>query len=119
GISYAGEVNDKTKWPLLAAAAAMLVPIQWDEPFGIVFAEALAAGTPVISSPRGALPEIVENGVHGFLINNEDEGVTACEKLNTINRTTCRNRAVDNFSLEVVARKYLALYNQSPNVKTS
>ncbi|MEO8204531.1 MAG: glycosyltransferase [Chthoniobacterales bacterium] len=111
GIEHVGEVNNVTKGPLLAQAAALLVPIQWDEPFGIVFAEALAAGTPVISSPRGALPEIIENGKYGFLINNEDEGVAACGRLGEINRAACRARAEDKFSLGVVARQYRELYD--------
>ncbi|MEO6053960.1 MAG: glycosyltransferase [Chthoniobacterales bacterium] len=110
GIEHVGEVNDVTKGPLLAAAAALLVPIQWDEPFGIVFAEALAAGTPVISCPRGALPEIVENGKHGFLINNEDEGVEACTKIGEISRADCRARVEEKFSLSVVSAQYTKLY---------
>src|SRR5439155_10988576 len=67
GIEYVGPVNDAQKNELLGKASAMVVPIEWDEPFGIVFAEALACGTPVISTPRGALPEIIRNGKEGVL----------------------------------------------------
>jgi glycosyltransferase involved in cell wall biosynthesis len=70
GIEYVGPVNDAQKNELLGKAEALLVPIEWNEPFGIVFVEALACGTPVISCPRGALPEIVRNGKDGYLVNS-------------------------------------------------
>ena len=109
-IEYMGPVNDDQKNTLLGSAAAMLVPIQWDEPFGIVFAEALACGTPVISCPRGALPEIITPGEHGFLIRSIEEGVEAVYQLDSISRKACREQAEANFSRPVVARKYLELY---------
>src|SRR2546427_9601819 len=77
GIEYIGPVNDQEKNELLGQAAALLVPIEWEEPFGIVFAEAMACGTPVISSRRGALPEIVRDGVEGFLLDDPSEGASA------------------------------------------
>ena len=83
GIEYVGPVDDAQKNKVLGEARAMVVPIQWDEPFGIVFAEALACGTPVISCPRGSLPEIVRQGVDGFLIKSIDEGCEAVAKLGT------------------------------------
>jgi glycosyltransferase involved in cell wall biosynthesis len=110
GIEYVGPVNDEQKNELLGRAAAMIVPIEWDEPFGIVFAESLACGTPVISSPRGALPEIVENGRHGFLVNSVDDGVAAIGKLAQIDRRACRMRAESHFSQSVVCDAYLDLY---------
>lgn len=110
GIEYVGTVNDEQKNDLLGSAAAMLVPIGWEEPFGIVFAEALACGTPVISCPRGALPEIVEHGRYGFLINSVEEGVAAVERLGEISRAECRKRAEGNFTLEIIADKYLEAF---------
>ena len=110
GIEWIGEVDDKAKNELLGRAAALLVPIRWDEPFGIVFAEALACGTPVISCPRGALPEIVEDGKTGFLINNEQEGVDAVNRISQLSRAACRLAAEEKFSLQVCARRYLAVY---------
>jgi len=110
GIEYVGPVNDEQKNTLLGSAAAMLVPIEWEEPFGIVFAEALACGTPVISCPRGALPEIVESGVHGFHINSVDEGVSAVRRIGEISRAACRQRLEENFSTTVVAKRYLDFY---------
>ena len=105
-------MNDLQKNELLGQAAAMVVPIEWNEPFGIVFAEALACGTPVISSPRGALPEIVEQGRHGFLINSIEEGVAAIKQLETIDRTECRRRFEQAFSSDVIAAQYLSLYGR-------
>ncbi len=112
GIEYVGSVNDAQKNELLGRAAAMLVPIQWDEPFGIVFAESLACGTPVISCPRGALPEIVVDGRHGFLTNAEDELVAAVGRLSQIDRAACRDRVEELFSAEVVVSQYEALYSR-------
>jgi glycosyltransferase involved in cell wall biosynthesis len=112
GVEYVGAVDDVQKNNLLGHAAGMIVPIEWDEPFGIVFAEALACGTPVISCPRGALPEIVRNGVDGYLVNSLDEACAAVVKLPSINRADCRRRAETAFSSGVVVEKYLDLYSE-------
>ena len=109
-VEYVGEVDDAQKNVLLGRAAALVVPIQWDEPFGIVFAESLAAGTPVISCPRGALPEIVQPGQNGFLIRTVDEGVAAVGRISTIDRARCRQTAETRFSVGVAAEQYLGLY---------
>ncbi len=110
GVEYVGSVNDAQKNELLGQAAAMIVPIEWEEPFGIVFAEALACGTPVISCPRGALPEIVRQGVDGYLVNSLEEAVTAIEQLPNIDRYNCRQRVEDYFSAEVILEQYESLY---------
>ncbi|BAZ03602.1 glycosyltransferase [Calothrix sp. NIES-3974] len=110
GIEYVGSVNDTQKNELLGKAAAMIVPIEWDEPFGIVFAEALACGTPIISCPRGALPEIVRHGVDGYLVNNAEEAVAAINQLSNIDRKNCRQRAEENFSASVIVEQYEQLY---------
>jgi glycosyltransferase involved in cell wall biosynthesis len=110
GIEWVGEVGDTAKNELLGKAAALLVPIRWDEPFGIVFAEALACGTPVISCPRGALTEIVEEGKTGFLVCSEEQGAEAVGKISDLSRAACREAAEDNFSCGIAASKYLELY---------
>lgn len=112
GIEYVGPVDDVQKNALLGQAKAMVVPIQWDEPFGIVFAESLACGTPVISCPRGALPEIVRPGVDGFLIRSIEEGCEAVGKIATIDRAGCRKRADELFSPAAVVARYDALYRK-------
>jgi glycosyltransferase involved in cell wall biosynthesis len=112
GVEYIGAVDDAGKLDLLQSAAAMIVPIQWDEPFGIVFAEALACGTPVISCPRGALPEIVRHGLEGFHIRNVEEACRAVDAIATIDRHQCRRRAELEFSADVVVGQYDSLYRQ-------
>jgi glycosyltransferase involved in cell wall biosynthesis len=112
GIEYVGPVDDVAKNGLLGESAAMIVPIEWEEPFGIVFAEALACGTPVISRARGALPEIVTPGRHGFLIDSVEDGVEAVRRLGSISRAACRERAESAFSADVIVDQYLELYRR-------
>ena len=111
-IEYIGPVNDEQKNRLLGQAAAMVVPIQWDEPFGVVFVEALACGTPVISCARGALPEIVRDGVEGFLGKTADELVHAVARLAEIDRQACRRRVEEYFSVERIVDNYEKLYQE-------
>jgi glycosyltransferase involved in cell wall biosynthesis len=110
GIEYVGPIDNGRKNELLGRAAAMIVPVQWDEPFGIVFAEALACGTPVISCPRGALPEIVRDGKEGFLAATEDALATAALRVGEIDRAACRARAESAFSSERAIPRYERLY---------
>jgi glycosyltransferase involved in cell wall biosynthesis len=112
GIEYAGEVDDTRKNALLGRAAALLVPIQWDEPFGIVFTEALAAGTPVITCARGALPEIVTEGRTGFFIQSAAEGAAAVGRIAGLDRAECRREVEARFSVAACAAQYLALYGE-------
>jgi glycosyltransferase involved in cell wall biosynthesis len=112
GVEYIGPVDDRRKNELLGAAAALLVPVLWDEPFGIVFAEALACGTPVISSLRGALPEIVRDGREGFLCDTLDQMVQAVGRLAEVSRIACRSRMETEFSTPVAVTRYEALYKR-------
>jgi glycosyltransferase involved in cell wall biosynthesis len=112
GIEFVGPVDDVQKSALLGRAKAMLVPIQWDEPFGIVFAESLACGTPVISCPRGALPEIVRPGVDGFLVTSIEQGCEAVAKVGALDRASCRRRADELFSPNAVVARYDSLYGE-------
>lgn len=110
GIDYVGPLDDPAKIAFLGSAAAMVVPIQWDEPFGIVFAEALACGTPVITCPRGAAPEIIRDRVEGFLIRDAEQGCRAVAQIATIDRRQCRARAEQAFSAAAIVPQYEALY---------
>lgn len=112
GVSYVGPVDDAQKSDLLGKALALVVPIEWEEPFGIVFIEALACGTPVIACPRGAVPEIVRDAVEGFLINGVEDGVRAVRRIETISRAACRRRVEESFSAPVVVDQYLCLYDE-------
>lgn len=111
-IQYIGPVNDVKKNEILGQAAALIVPIEWEEPFGIVFIEALACGTPVITCPRGAVPEILEDGVHGFCINSAQEGVAAVNKLSSVSRSVCRKRVEEAFSASIIFERYVDIYNK-------
>lgn len=113
GIEYVGTVDDAAKNALLGQAAAMVVPIEWEEPFGIVFAEALACGTPVISTPRGAVPEIVADGVHGFHVRSVEDGAAAVRRLGEIDRKACRRQVEEKFTVGRVAESYLELYGRA------
>ncbi len=114
GVEWIGELDDEGKNRLLGSAAALLVPIRWEEPFGIVFAEALACGTPVISCPLGALPEIIHEGKTGFLIpsDNVEAGVNAVKRLAELDRAACRQDAEKRFDLRVVAARYMEIYQR-------
>ena len=112
GIEWIGEVNDAQKNELLGRAAALLVPIQWDEPFGIVFAEALACGTPVLTCRRGATPEIVDESSTGFFLRDVEEGVAAVQRLGKVDRAACRRAAEGRFSARVCTSQYLGLYEE-------
>jgi len=95
---------------LLGRAAALLNPIAWPEPFGLVMAESLASGTPVIAYPQGAATEIVTTGRTGFLVHSESEGVEAVNRLGEIDRAECRAEAERRFSLQRMTAAYGQLY---------
>ena len=111
-VRYIGPVDDVQKNELLGAAAAFLMPIEWDEPFGIVMAEALACGTPVVGTRRGAVPEVVVDGETGFVADTVDDLVVAMARLDTIDRKACRKRVEQHYSDDVVVEAYLALYRR-------
>jgi len=111
-ITYIGPVNDLQKNELLRSAAALLMPVLWDEPFGIVMVEALACGTPVIGFRRGAVPEVIENGHNGYLCDNADQMIDAVQLLGNIDRQACRATAENKFSAGVLSEQYENLYRQ-------
>jgi len=95
----------------LRQAKALLFPIEWDEPFGIVMIEAMACGTPVIGFNRGAVPEVVQNNVTGYIVNNLTEMAEKIKSLNGINRGMCRATAENSFNIAAIANKYLSLFD--------
>jgi len=112
GIEYAGPVDNTTKAGLLSKSAALLLPIRWDEPFGIVFAEAFAAGTPVITTQRGATPEIVTHGQTGYFAATLHEAVSAVMALPALSRRRCREEAEQRFSADHIVAAYETLYQE-------
>lgn len=111
-ISSVGMVGDERKRRLLSGARALLFPVRWEEPFGLVVAEALASGTPVIASRRGSLPELVTPEV-GFLCQGEDEFVEAVGRVGEIDPAACRRRARERFDTDRMAADYLELYRRA------
>jgi glycosyltransferase involved in cell wall biosynthesis len=109
-IRFVGPVDDRQKNSLLRDAAALLMPILWEEPFGIVMAEAMACGTPVLGLARGAVPEVVEHGVTGLVVTTVDELVAAVADLPRIARTACRERVERFYSAPAVTDAYLRIY---------
>jgi glycosyltransferase involved in cell wall biosynthesis len=111
-IRYVGPVDDAQKNALLGSARAFLMPILWEEPFGIVMAEALACGTPVIGLRRGAVPEVVDDGVTGFVRDDLDGLVEAVGRLGEIDRAACRAAVEARYSADAVVEGYLAVYRR-------
>jgi glycosyltransferase involved in cell wall biosynthesis len=110
GIEYLGELNATDKLELLTDALALLNPINWEEPFGMSMIESMACGTPVVGTPRGAAPELVEDGVTGYLRQTNEDLAEAIDHLDKLDRGACRTRVREQFSIEKMARGYLAVY---------
>jgi glycosyltransferase involved in cell wall biosynthesis len=111
-IRYVGPVDDVQKNALLGAARALLMPILWEEPFGIVMAEAMACGAPVLGFDRGAVPEVVEDGVTGFVRGDVDGMVATVGRIGEIDRAACRARVEAHYSDHSVVEAYLNLYRR-------
>jgi glycosyltransferase involved in cell wall biosynthesis len=111
-VTYVGEVGGEQKIELFATAAALLMPIRWPEPFGMVMAEAMVCGTPVIAFPEGSAPEVVQDGVGGFLVDDEDEMARAVGRLGELDPAACRRSVVERFDAAPVAAGYDAAYRK-------
>jgi glycosyltransferase involved in cell wall biosynthesis len=111
-IEFIGEISDDEKGAFLGDAMALLFPIDWPEPFGLVMIEAMANGTPVIAFRRGAVPEIVENGVTGFIVDDIGGAVAAIPLAKALDRSMIRRRFEERFTVERMARNYLDLYGE-------
>jgi glycosyltransferase involved in cell wall biosynthesis len=109
-VIFVGEVNDVQKNDWLGKASAFLMPIEWNEPFGIVMIEAMACGTPVIAFPFGSVPEVVDEGITGFIVNDEIGMIEAIAKVDIIDRKICRETAEKRFDVSVIAQQYLNLF---------
>jgi glycosyltransferase involved in cell wall biosynthesis len=109
---FVGEVGGKEKDDFLGNARALLFPVEWAEPFGLVMIESLACGTPVIAWKRGAVPEIIEDGIHGFVVENIAEAVNAVNALEILNRKNCRRQFEKHFRSGQMASAYVQIYEQ-------
>jgi glycosyltransferase involved in cell wall biosynthesis len=111
-VEFIGEISDQEKNEFLGNAAALLFPVDWPEPFGIVMIEAMACGTPVIAWPHGSVPEVVEPGITGFLVHSIEEAVAAVCGRHALDRGAIRRRFEQRFSAARMARDYVALYRK-------
>jgi len=109
-VEFLGEVDETGKPAFLGNAAALLFPIDWPEPFGLAMIEAMSCGTPVIAWPNGSVPEIVDEGVTGFIVDSVDKAVSAAQKIALLDRARVRARFEQRFSAARMARDYLAVY---------
>lgn len=111
-VEFVGEADAATKRELFANARVLLMPILWDEPFGLVMVEAMACGTPVIAFNRGATPELVLDGETGFLVHTTEEMAAKIEYLDAINPILCRSHVEKHFSPAALADRYLEMYER-------
>ena len=109
-VEYIGEINDTEKAEFLSGAIALLVPIDWPEPFGLVMIEAMACGTPVIVYNRGSAPEIIEEGLTGFVVEDDEGAIGAVDRLGQLSRTRIRKRFEERFTARRMAQDYLSVY---------
>jgi glycosyltransferase involved in cell wall biosynthesis len=111
-VQFIGEIDDAEKPAFLSGAKALLFPIDWPEPFGLVMIEAMACGCPVIGFRRGSVPEVVEDGLTGFVVDGVADAVAACARLPRIDRAGVRRRFEERWTAERMAKDYVALYER-------
>jgi len=116
-VVYAGHAGPEERDRLLGGAYALLHPIGFDEPFGLSVVESMACGTPVIAFARGSMPEIIEDGVTGFLVHGLDEMVHAVPKIQDLDRRRCRRRVEERFSVDRMVEDYIRVYEQIGGIK--
>jgi glycosyltransferase involved in cell wall biosynthesis len=109
-VEFIGEINDRDKSEFLSGALALLVPIDWPEPFGLVMIEAMACGTPVIAFNRGSVPEVIDDGVTGFIVEDETGAIGAVDRLGHLSRSNIRKRFEERFTSRRMAQDYLSVY---------
>jgi glycosyltransferase involved in cell wall biosynthesis len=111
-VEYIGEIGDSEKNEFLGNAYALLFPINWPEPFGLVMIEAMACGTPVIAYRHGAIPEVIEDGVTGFIVDGPKDAIRAAERISMLSRKRCRRVFEQRFSASRMAADYLTVYQR-------
>jgi glycosyltransferase involved in cell wall biosynthesis len=111
-VEFIGEIDDRGRNELLGHASALLFPIEWPEPFGLVMIEALACGTPVIAWRRGSVPEVVEDGISGYIVQSIEEAVDAVSTLDRLSRARCRQAFELRFDAQRMASDYVEVYRR-------
>jgi glycosyltransferase involved in cell wall biosynthesis len=110
GVTYLGEINEEEKADLLGGARALLFPIDWPEPFGMVVIEAMSCGTPVVAWNHGSVPELIEEGVNGLIVDSIESAAAALRSVDRVDRAACRAIFERRFTAERMARDYVAIY---------
>lgn len=111
-IEFIGEISELDKSQFLGNAMALLFPINWEEPFGLVMIEAMACGTPVIAFKRGSIPEVIDEAITGFIVNSLTEGLEAIKRINKIDRKTVRTVFEQKYNAQRMTKDYLKIYEQ-------
>jgi len=115
GVEFIGEINEQQKNEFLGEALALLFPIHWPEPFGLVMVEAMACGTPVLAFRAGSVPEVVDDGVTGVVVDDLEQGIAALPRVLALDRRAVRRRFEERFSVNRMAKNYLAVYRSLLN----
>lgn len=115
-IQYVGALNDEQKNDYLGKAKALLFPIEWNEPFGIVMIEAMACGTPVIGFNAGSVPEVIDEGITGMVVPDLSQMIESIKILPQIDRRQCRERALSRFDVRKIGKRYLGLFNKANRI---
>ena len=111
-VTFVGEIGEGDKNEFIGNALALLMPIDWPEPFGLVMIEAMACGTPVIAYAHGSVPEVIDNGVTGYVVRNQEQAIQAARNISRIDRRRCRQVFEQRFAAPVMARRYVEVYRE-------
>lgn len=118
-VTFVGEINDADKDDFIGNAQALLMPVDWPEPFGLVMIEALACGTPVVAYGHGSVPEIIDESVTGFIVHNQQQAIEAARNIGCIDRSTCREVFEQRFAAPVMAQSYVNVYRELANSRVA
>ena len=119
GVEFIGEINEREKTKFLGEAAALLFPVDWPEPFGLVMIEAMACGTPVLAFRCGSIPEVIDDGVTGKMVDSEEEAIAALPEILSYDRRAVRQRFEERFTATGIANNYVSIYRQLLRMRTS
>jgi glycosyltransferase involved in cell wall biosynthesis len=119
GIEFIGEINEREKTKFLGEAAALLFPVDWPEPFGLVMIESMACGTPVLAFRCGSIPEVIDDGVTGKVVESEDEAIAALPEILSYDRRAVRRRFDERFTATRMAKDYISTYRKSLTKRTA
>jgi len=112
GVEFVGEINERQKQSFLGNARALLFPIDWPEPFGLVMIESMACGTPIVAFRQGSVPEVIDDGLSGYIVDSEDEAVSVLHQAVALDRRGVRRRFEERFTSARMAADYVALYEK-------